>query len=339
MRTRLSVLLCGLLGLLGACGPVPNPAGGAAPDLRPPSVEAVRSVSPTEVELSFDEEAELMPGTVKLAPELAVMGIPAAGSRLVLGVAEQSCGTRYTLEAEARDARGNSVSFAADFYGYNSRVPSLVLNEFITRGSDMHPDVVEIAVLTSGNMGGVVLYNGTPGNFDALLVFPSFPTSAGDFVLVHFKPTGTEGEVDELLDKSRARGAGASDTAFDFWIPRGKGLPGNNGVLSLYERPGGKILDGVLYSNRVSDSDESYRGFGSVGMLARAEELVRDKGWITAAEKVCPEDAVNPDGSTATRSLSRSSGSVDTDSAADWHITPTRGSTFGTGNTDDVLVR
>jgi hypothetical protein len=337
MKTHWIILV--LLAALAGCGPVPSPGGGGTPDLRPPSVEEVRSVGPTEVELAFDEPAEIVPDTVRLAPALAVKSVPPAGPRLLLAVGEQTCGTRYTLEAEARDARGNTAAFAADFYGYNPRVPQLLINELSPRGSDTHPDRVELKVMGAGNMGGVVLYCGTPGDFEDRFVFPSFPVSAGDFILVHMKPSGADGEVDELSDRTLSRGARSSDSAFDFWVLKGKGLPGNNGVVSLYARPGGKLLDGVLYSNRTSDSDESWGGFGSAAMLARAEELVRGGGWKTRGEKAAPEDAVSPEGSTATRSLCRSSASEDTDSAEDWHISPTRGSTFGVENTDQALMR
>jgi hypothetical protein len=108
--------------------------------------------------------------------------------------------------------------------------------------------------------------------------------------------------------------------------------------LSLYDRPGGLLLDGVLYSNRTSASDSLYRGFGSANTLVRAEELVRAGGWITTEEAVRPEDAVNPEDSTATRSLCRSSDSADSDAAADWHVVPTRGSTFGKANSDERYV-
>jgi len=73
-------------------------------------------------------------------------------------------------------------------------------------------------------------------------------------------------------------------------------------------------------------------------MRARAEELVLDGGWKIAAERVTPEDAFNPEGTTGTRSICRSSGSADTDCAQDWHIAPTRGASFGADNGDDVYV-
>jgi hypothetical protein len=109
-------------------------------------------------------------------------------------------------------------------------------------------------------------------------------------------------------------------------------------VISVYERPGGPIIDGLLYSNRTSDSDDRYRGFGTSDVLARAEELARDGGWRFAGALVAPEDGISPEGSTATRSLCRSSTSADTDGRGDWHIVPTRGSTFGVDNSDEAYA-
>ena len=54
-------------------------------------------------------------------------------------------------------------------------------------------------------------------------------------------------------------------------------------------------MDGVLYSNRTSTSDEKYLGFGSAAMLARAEELARDGGWRPGGNRVSPEDALDPE--------------------------------------------
>ncbi len=329
------LLAAGLLSVSG-CGPLPDPAGRAQPDLRPPGVDQVRSISSTEVELCFDEEAEVLPGSLRVQPELAVRRVPGPGARVVVVLAPQECGRQYTLEAAASDARGNRASFAADFCGYNPQVPRVLLNELTPRGSETHPDLLELRVRTAGNMGGVVFYQGTPGDFDNRFVFPPFPVSPGDFILLHLKPSGAEGEDNELGDRTASHTADASDTAFDLWLTGANGLGGNNGVLTLYERLGGKLMDGVLYSNRTSDSDESYRGFGSSRNLARAEQLVSDGGWKISSGRVSPEDGVNPEGSTSTRSLCRSSQSTDTDSAADWHIAPTRGSTFGAENTDEA---
>jgi hypothetical protein len=339
-RARLAALLFRAFAfalVCASCGPVPDPRG-ATVDLRPPAILAVRTVGPREISLDFDEEARVAAAKVRISPGLAVAEVSGPATRVLVSAETQTPGRRYILEAEAEDSRGNRSSFMAEVYGFNPRVPRLLLNEFTPRGSGSHPDLVEIKVLTDGDMGGLVLYEGTPGSFDDRLVFPSFEVRKGDFLVVHFKPSGDASEVDETTDKTTSGGYDATDTAFDFWIPGGQGLGGNNGVLSVYERPGGALIDGALYSNRTSQSDEDYGGFGSSNMRAQAEELVRDGGWRIAGERVTPEDALNPDGTTGTRSICRSSGSVDTDSAGDWHIVPTRGASFGRENSDEVYV-
>jgi len=242
------------------------------------------------------------------------------------------------MEAVVRDEYGNTLTFVAAFYGYNPSVPRMVINELTVRGSTTHPDMVEIKALTDGNMGGVVLYQGTPSSFTDRLVFPGLEIRAGEFVVVHFKPQGLPEETDEITDPGVSGGLDATPEAYDFWVPDGSGISGNNGVVSLYVCPGGPLVDGVLYSNRTSDSDTRYAGFGTRAVLERARELVDDQGWLIDGEAVRPEDAMNPEGSTATRSICRSSRSTDTNTAADWHIVPTRGASFGAENTDRVHV-
>ena len=326
-----------MLDILAACGQVSDTRPADA-DLRPPQLQAVSSTGPAQIRVEFDEEASLVPDKTRISPPLAITEITGPGKQIEIRGETQSPGKLYTLEAEAVDAKGNSASFMADFYGYNGRVPGLLINEFTTQGSGNHPDLVELKALHAGDMGGVVLYQGTPGSFDSRIVFPPLDVAEGAFILVHWKPSGDPAEVNETQDMAASKGFDASDSAWDLWVAGGKGLSGNNGVLSLYDRPGGKCLDGVLYSNRTSQSDELYRGFGSAETLARAEELVQAGGWKPAGARVSPEDAVNPDGSTATRSICRQAHAVDTDSAEDWHIVPTRTSSFGAENSDEVYV-
>lgn len=323
--------------MLLSCGPLPDSRPKEV-DLQPPRLQAIRSEGPREIALTFDEEAELCQGRTRISPPLAVQSEEGSGTGVLVRADPQAPGRRYVLEAEARDARGNSASFAAEFYGWNARVPRLLINELTPRGSGTHPDAVELKALAAGNIGGVVMYLGSPGSFDARLVFPAVEVAAGIFIIVHLKPTGDPAEQDETSDPSVSAGADTSPTAWDFWMRDAAGLPGNNGALSLCDRPGGAILDAVLWSNRTSESDEAYGGFGSEQMRVRAEELVRAGAWTAAADRVSPEDAVNPEGSTGTRSICRSSASADTGGPEDWHIVPTRRSSFGAENTDEVYV-
>jgi hypothetical protein len=334
---RAALLAAAVPAFLAGCGPLADNRV-PAPDLRPPQVEAVQATGPGDIALRFDEEATLLPEKTVITPGLGVTGIAGTGRTVTVHVSPQTPGQPYVLETEAEDARGNSSRFLAAFYGWNGRVPGLLINELSPRGSGSHPDCTELRVMTAGNLGGVVLYCGTPGSFDARLIFPSCEVAAGSFIVVHWKPTGTGGEVDETADPAASGGFDASPTARDFWVPAGTGLPGNNGVVSLYERPGGRCLDGVLYSNRTSESDQRYRGFGEQAMLDRAEELLRDGGWSCEGAAVAPEDGVSPEGSTGTRSLCRMPGGSDTNRATDWHVVPTKKASFGAENCAEVYV-
>jgi hypothetical protein len=330
-----AVLAVMLAAVLDGCGPVADPRTRDV-DLRPPVIQAVAALRPDQVSIEFDEEAALDPGRITVSPPLGVIAVTPPAKQVIISGETQRPGQRYTLEAEARDARGNSASFMAEFYGFNGRVPRLLVNELTPRGSGSHPDLVELKVLSAGNMGGVVFLHGTPSAFAARFVFPPVSVEADSFIVMHCRPAGEPNELNETGSPGESGGLDASEGARDFWVPEGKGLADNNGIVSLYDRPGGRCIDGVLYSNRTSQSDGRYRGFGSAEMLAQAEELVRDGGWKAAGSRVMPEDGVNPEGSTATRSLCRSSASADTDTADDWHIVPSRKATFGGENCDDA---
>jgi hypothetical protein len=153
---------------------------------------------------------------------------------------------------------------------------------------------------------------------------------------VHFKPRGVPGEVDETGSTDVSGGLDASPDAYDFWVTGGTGLSGNNGVLTLYTSPNGTLADGLLYSNRTSESDDTYLGFGSKKVMERALELAAQQGWDAGGPRIRPEDGINPEDSTSTRSMCRNTQGDDTNTKDDWHIVPTRGSTFGEENSDEV---
>jgi hypothetical protein len=202
----------------------------------------------------------------------------------------------------------------------------------------MHPDLVELKVTKAGNMAGVVLFAGVKSNWDFRVFFPGLLVQQGDFLLVHFKPQGIASEVNETTAKDRSAGLDASPNAYDFWVGGGNGLSGNNGVLSLYSSPTGTIIDGVLYSNRTRDSDTLYLGFGAEKTMKRALALVQDSGWKSSEATVAPNDGVNPEKSTSTRSLCRDKRGSDTDTNSDWHIVPTKKSSFGSENSEEVYA-
>jgi hypothetical protein len=332
-----NILSATMLCLCSGCGPIQDLKIMGEWDLLPPTLMSVLPSDSESLLLTFDEPTSILDPPA-FSPALELHAAEQTEGTILLHVAPQLPGIWYAVSLSVEDRSHNSTHLVARFLGYNSDVPSLRINEFTVRGSRSHPDIVEIKVHSDGNMGGVVLYQGTDGVWKDRLVFPPFRVLAGCFVLVHFKPQGIPEEVDETVDPGTSGGLDASDHAFDFWLEDGTGLGANNGVISLYERPGGSIMDGVLYSNRTSDSDSRYLGFGTRAVMEWALELRQDRGWKSGSGRIRPEDGVDPDGSSATRSLCRRPGD-DTDTRADWYIVPTRHSSFGEENSLQIFER
>lgn len=324
---------------LGACAPLQEAKENSWGDLAPPVYLGVRAVGPNQVAVDFDEAVTITPETVAVSDALGSVAARVEKTSVLVETEHQSVpGTEYTLEGRVEDGAGNSTTFVAAFYGFNAEVPEVVINELTTQGSAGKPDVVELYLKSGGNLGGLTLYEGTPGEWETRYVFPAMELPAGAYVVIHYRPEAIAEEVTETDDPAESGGIDATEEAWDVWIPGGDGLTGNNGAVSLAEQPFGRIIDAVLYSNRTSSSDADYRGFGSSRMLAQAEELFGAGAWSASGEAIAPEDAVDSEDSTATRSISRSSESADTDASVDWHITPTRGATFGAVNADEVYV-
>ena len=352
--------------VLVSCAPLPPIPFVTDADIAPPVITDIRMPADTELHLHFDEEVELVgealssdgaqvsearvesvaAGHDEGAPETTGNGVaedvgdggaPASVSRLRFTFAPPPApGVEHYVEAQVRDEGGNNLRFLASFYGKNALLPAMIINELTTQGSGNHPDLVEIRVLTDGNLAGAVLYEGVPETGSSGWSFRTWRSKAGDYVVVHFRPEGTEEEINETARRDTSGGLDSSPEGWDFWVEDGSGLSGNNGVISLCENPFGGYLDVVVYSNRTSESDERYRGFGSRKVMERADAVFAAGAWSAAGVQIAPEDAVNPDPSTGTRSMVRGSDGADTDSASDWHITPTRGLSPGLENTDEV---
>jgi hypothetical protein len=320
-----------------ACAPFQSTAAPASPDLVPPVLVKAVAAASDRIVLEFDEAPSLAPDSLELTPDLSVSAHEVRDKTIVLTTAgAQVVGREYRLRLTVADVAGNSAWLIVRFYGFNPAPPRLLINEFITQGSAAHPDLVELKVITGGNLGGLCFCCGTAAINKYRFVFPPRPVLAGDFILLHLKPQNLPVEIDETLAIDTSGGLDASPVAFDFWVRDGSGLSGNNGVLSLYTQPDGELIDAVLYSNRASDSDTEYRGFGSADLMAQTDELCAADGWRVQGEKAAPEDAVNPTGSTTTRSLCRTSGSTDTDGKSDFHIVPTKKASFGRENSDEA---
>lgn len=323
-----------------SCAPPETGSAGGTIDLVPPVLKSLAVTGPQTLELTFDEDPQVDSASCQVTPELSCRDVTVDGRRVTITLdGDQAAGREYSLRLAVRDAAGNGLWLLARFYGFNPAPPRLLINEFTTRGSSTHPDLVEIKVMEGGNLGGVTFCHGSAAINAFRFVFPPLKVAAGDFILLHVKPEGLPEEIDETAGTGASGGRDATPTARDFWVREGTGLSGNNGALTLYACPDGRLLDAVLYSTRTSDSDTAWRGFGSYDFREQADEITAARAWIVSGTEAAPEDAVNPDDSTATRSMCRNSASADTDGRDDFHIVPTRMSSFGRQNSDEVFVR
>jgi hypothetical protein len=349
---------------LASCIPDPVIAVFEPGDLRPPAVVTWGAIGPAEILVVFDESVRADSGAFDVARRLAGQeegdaGLPLdSGSSPVPGASilsvgegptpegvlvvlkgNQEPGLAFVLTGLVSDSSGNLSSFVLPYWGFNADPAGLVINELLTEGSSTRPDAMELFVHEGGNLAGLTLFIGSPGLHDLRYVFPACSVDKGEFIILHLKPQGLPEEVDELDDVTLSGGLDSSAVARDFWVRGEPGaLSGKNGVVTLSVSPTGGMMDAVAYSERTSESDTKYDGFGTAVFRDRVAEIAASGAWAIQGVKPAPEDCARSTGTTSTRTICRSSQSADSNSGPDWHIVPTKGISLGTANSDEVYV-
>jgi len=287
------VLVFALLG----CEPLP-PA-----DNRPPRLmDTLVSETGTELALDFDEPVveATAGGNFAQAPATKV-----EGDRVKVALPPNlKPGKDYRWTAEVKDAGSNLTSVAGRFYGPNDHAAGLRLNEVRIAGSGTHTDMVELRVESSGSLGGWTVDAYASVESRQRLVLPDRQVSAGELVVVHYKPTGDPAEKDETASADASGGSDADPAAWDFWQPEGRGLSAVKGLVALRARPDSPPLDALLYSKAPGDGSP----------------LAEAAGWKE-------RDELSPDGCTATRTWSRTD-----DATPTWIVTANGGATPGKPN-------
>ena len=325
--------------LTAAAGCAPGSDADGPPfsaDILPPTVVKSEVLNEHLIRFTFSEPASGQPEGIHIEPPLPVESIKPDGNSILVRFAEaQKIAQDYVMRLKVSDKAGNSLSFLYKFSGWNPRVPKILINELSPRGSKTRPDAVELLVMSPGNIGGMVFTVGTEEKAKGKFVMPLVEVQSGDFIVMHTKPQGIPAEVNETDAVNVSGGRLAVDTARDFWMAEAPGLPGNNGAAVLYARRGGRVVDAVIWSSRADKPDDEYLGWTRES-FQWASSLAAAGAWESSGEAVLPSQAVQPEGSTSTRSICRGTDAEDTDTRADWHIVPTRGASFGAPNTDAV---
>ncbi len=308
------------------------------PDLTPPRFLELRPTGGPEVMLVFDETVRPENETITLdSGDRAALEVVEDFSLVLKPLSPLIPGREYRAALTVEDLCGNSCRFVLPVWGWNPDVPGTLINELNPEGSDNNPDCIELYFPEGGNTAGICLYYGTRHYYDFRYILPSLTVGAGDFLIIHCRREYLDNEISETTDKTTSDGKLSSDTAWDIWLPEDQGLSGANGVLTLYDTPGGTLLDGMVYSDREADPEDDYLGWTS-RTFDPVGDLYREGGWKFSSEALDPSEAVYSGYTTATRSLCRDSASGDSDTNRDWHTVPTSEKSFGSINTDDVYA-
>jgi len=319
------------------CGPLEDFRQFTERDIQAPVFISMGTQSPDTLELQFSEEISQKIDHLYFNPNLDISVLDIQNTRLKIQFTNSlEPGFMYKIEVSVSDIAGNSLTVLSNFFGYNSNLPDITINEFTCQGSSSNPDKVELKVLSDGNTAGMCIYEGIDTIWSQKKILPPIDVLKDEYLIIHFKPQGITEEIDETVSKDISGGLNTSSDAWDLWVEGGSGLSGNNGTITVFSNPMGILIDGLIYSNRTSSSDDKYRGFGSTSTMYKADRLVELGAWIADSDLISPEDAINPEDSTATRSICRNSVFLDTNQAADWHIVPTSTSSFGKINSDEV---
>ena len=308
------------------------------PDLSPPRLIEIMQGDGPEVRLLFDEEVQPADTRITLDQgDPARLEVREANEIVLIPETDLPAGLLCRAALTVEDQRGNSTRFILPFWAWNPDLPELRINEFNPQGSASNPDCVEFYALTGGNCAGLCFYYGTKHFYTYRYVFPPLRIERGDYIILHCRREYLADEISESNDISACTGKLSCDTAWDLWQPEDNGMPGANGILSLYSSPDGALTDAAVYSERLPDPEDDYLGWTST-TFDPAADVFQEGGWNFSSEAISPAEAIPSHDTTATRSLCRDSRSTDTDGSTDWHTVPTGGKTFGEENTDEVYI-
>lgn len=328
-----------LLQLLYSCGSGSSIKLWNDGDLKAPELISVKVLSSNTIVMEFNENIKKNSIELNISDGITADSIQINKHTLTVTIQQDLFpGDLYTLTIKASDVMDNYVILIESIYGYNARLPTLVINEFLCEGSKKYPDKVELFVLKDGNLAGLALQEGGI-SFSKRVILPNIEVIKGDYIIVHWVAEPQENIISEQTSKTESLHPQAYKTAWDFFSKEGKGISNTNGSLSLIDLNNNTILDAVIYSVKENDSSHKYRGFSTSKAFTWAEEIYKNNAWnISAAgteQKITPSDTVNPKDSTTTRSIGRNFLSEDTNSASDWHIADGGKSSFGEENTQE----
>jgi hypothetical protein len=298
-----------------------------------PEFTGWKAVSTDTLEFYFSQPVSVK--SVHLEPPVEIASV-AGGREVRLFLAEPcSGGLKMAADLLVEDAYGNTLNVLTPFRSRNDNMPRLQINEVRTEYSKPRVEFIELYTLSAGNLGGMRLYiTGGPED-PPFYEFPPVEVPAAQYIVLFLRTldAAARDETGDDINPDSNKGVyEALATARDLWIPDSvKQLRTKGAAVYLVDQDD-KVLDAVIFC-------ESPAGWWTDEKLARAAEFLGEAGaWSGSSGAISPADAVSSVGATATRTLNRRSPAADSNSAADWYITVTSGTTPGKFNNGGVYV-
>ncbi|MDE6718359.1 MAG: hypothetical protein K2J68_00670 [Treponemataceae bacterium] len=222
---------------------------------------------------------------------------------------ETEVGERYQLFGEIADSRGNSLTFALPFDGYNSRVPILIIEEVqgaYSNTKNAHKcEYIILTALTDGNLGGLELHSAQYSSILSNYQIPPCEVKAGEKIMFHlrtFEDVDFANETDENLAKDK--GEWSKSQVRDLFFENSKKCVGTNyDIILLRNKSNMKIMDALLYT-----TEEKKEKFSQ---LSKSAELAIKEGkWNSDSQGNYAPFTLKGDFSYSTRCLRRKNSDV-----------------------------
>ena len=287
-------------------------------DRHPPVLLGLKLEENRTITLHFDEKVSVVECTVDDAD---IRGITDEVEDVVMTMPERlDHNERKRLFITVEDESGNTSRHVRTITGENLNQADLIITEVSSAGSEENPDRIELSVTRKGTLGGIYVSSGDKelGGYGYYL--PDEDVRSGDIIVIYWdRPRDGDMRVDRGSQKTLYYNAESPKT-----------LTSTNGAIILYSSVTGegKIEDAVVW--RKSDAENS-NGFGSENTKLTYESLVSKGEWTG--------DALYSDNVTSTRVFARTYPYEDTNTRDDFHITDTKGETFGERNTNKIYYK
>ncbi len=306
-----------------------------------PQITGACVLSASSIEVDFSKEVSVQSASVSrlsagerasidMAAEnpIAARAAMSRDGRVAVYVFEKGTelGERYQLLCEIKDARGNSLTFALPFDGFNERLPKCALVEVQPKKRESSKTTVEssyvtIKALEDGNLFGLDLHCAKK---DKTFVLPKVEVKAGEEITLHLSKAANEDDcVDELGENvALAKTWRSSNARRDLFFDLGTSIPINESddAIFLRDRNANKVVDALTYFKTGTGKD---LGKISWNYSEAMQKAVSDKAWEADASL---ESAMPADGYTPSKPLVRtkipSAQNPRPSSKYDWEVYP-----------------